>query len=186
MAFVLDRFAETWLPTVRQALLAPGELFSGLDRIAFYKDPVAYSVTICLVSSVIAFPFINVSAMFFFPIYAGIWLAVQWFWAAYLARAAQAAGSWLTTVNAFQIAAYAGTPLLLFSIPWLNIMAGIWALALCWLGLVRFAGVPSRKAAIIVAVPGVIVWLPLFVVAAKVLAFLPQLPAVLGGQQGGL
>ncbi len=184
MTFVLDRFSETWWPTFRAALLAPRALFAGLERIAFYKDPAAYSITICLISTVVAFPFINVSAMFFFPIYAGVWLAVQWLWAAYLARAAQAAGSWLTTVNAFQIAAYAGTPLVFFAIPWFNIVAGVWALGLCWLGLVEFAKVEPRRAAWIVLVPGVAVWLPLFVLAAKLFAFLPQLPAILGGQPG--
>ncbi len=184
MAFVLDRFSETWWPDVREALMHPRTLFAGLERIAFYKDPVMYSLTICLLSSVIAFPFIDVSAMFFFPVYAGIWLAVQWLWSSYLAHAAQRAGSWLTTVNAFQLTAYAGTPLMFFAIPWFNIVAGIWALYLCWLGLVEFAKVPPKKALWIVALPGVFVWLPLFVLAAKVFAFLPKLPAILGGQQG--
>jgi len=183
MAFESERLVATLFPTLQQVLLSPAAFFSSLQKTAYYKDTVLYILLLTLAGSIIGIPFASFSSLFLVPIFAFLWLGGLRLWAAIFGWAARRfAGARLTPVNAFMLVAYAFTPFLLFyAVPYFDIAAGIWSLALCAIGLVRFAQASANAAWAIVGVFFVLAS-PVFVIIAKGFALMPQLPQILGGR----
>ncbi|RME86750.1 MAG: hypothetical protein D6771_01350 [Zetaproteobacteria bacterium] len=183
--FSADRMMQTFFPTLAEVISKPVDFFKKMPRTAYYKDSLLYILIIFVLESVVAIPYSKFSLMFLLPAYAIAMLVWLWVWASLMGAFARSLGSWLTTVNAFQIAAYAATPWILAPWPWLTIPTMLWFVALNWLGLVHLGKLSASKAAIVAGILGIVLALPTGWAEMQIFHLMPKLPALLGGQPHG-
>lgn len=170
------RMMETLVPSCVSVLKEPRAFFRGLPPTAKYYGSVLILTAIAMVAGFIAYPFRDALMMFMFPV---VWVCLVMgllMWAHVVSWAISAfSDSRLVTSNAFAVLAFAAVPLVLAFIPWVGLAAAMWSIYLMWVGIAERGKVSAGLAAVLVAVP-VVLLLLLFV--AAVVSF-PQLAALL-------
>jgi len=164
---------ETFAAVVRDVVTGPGAFFEQMPKTETYGLAV-YVLTLTLAVPLLIGAMMTLGfSLFFAPLIWLFMLAATWFWAWYLAWAARVFGKReLSTPDAFQICAYANVPMLLVWVPVLNVVLGLWSLALEWFGLTRYAGVSSGTALLLLIIPMIVLMLSMtaLVVLVAVLA----------------
>jgi len=151
---------DSFISAVRDLVVAPGEFFKQMPNTEGYGPGIFFLTITLAVPLLIAAMMTLGFSLFLAPVIWLVMLASTWLWAWYLGWAVRVfAKKELSTINAFQICAYANAPMLLAWIPVLSFITGLWSLALEWLGLTRYAGVSSGTALLILLVPIVVLML---------------------------
>ncbi len=158
--FDRENAVESFVAAVRQVVIAPGAFFEGMPRAQGYGPSLIFlSIVLGVVILIYALMTMGV-ALLAAPLVWVLAIVATWLWAWYLGWAVRVfARKDLSTMDAFQICAYANVPVLIGWIPVLGLLSSLWSLALEWIGLTRFAGVSSGTALLILLVPLVLLML---------------------------
>ncbi|MDX8391584.1 MAG: YIP1 family protein [Mariprofundaceae bacterium] len=145
---------ETLIPTIRALLFQPREFFAAMPKAIFYRNGLFFVTVIVFALSFLSIPFHSMAMLFLVPVTWGTALIGMRFLGAYLRWAvATFAKTRLTSVNAFQICAYAFLPMLLSPLSWLGVVGLLWSIYLLWLGLVAHCRISAGAALTIVSIP---------------------------------
>jgi len=148
-----NRPGQTLLPAIKALLARPADFFAGMPFAVFYGNSIFLASIIIFILTFLAAPFYSLGVLFMLPATWGIVLIGMWVLAAYMRRAVKVAGGHLTTANAFQLSAYAFTPMMLAGLSWLGAVAFGWSMYLLWQGLVTYCRLKSGHAVAVMAVP---------------------------------
>ncbi|HKI61232.1 MAG TPA: YIP1 family protein [Mariprofundaceae bacterium] len=166
---------ESFAAAVRDVVVAPGLFFEQMPKTEAY-GPSVYFLSLTLAVPLLIGAMMTLGfSLFLAPFLWLVMLALTWLWAWYLSWAVKLFGKQaLSTPDAFQICAYANVPILLAWVPVLNVVLGLWSLALEWYGLTRYAHVSSGVALLILLVPMIILMLSMTVLVVLIAVFASQ------------
>ncbi|MDQ6988208.1 MAG: YIP1 family protein [Mariprofundaceae bacterium] len=152
--FEANRPAQTLISTVRSLFVQPRAFFADMPVAIFYRNSVFFVSIVVFVLSFLAIPFYGMMLLFLMPAIWGVVLIALRFLAAYLRWGVSIfAKKRLSTVNAYQLAAYAFLPMLFSACSWFGLAALLWSFYLLWLGLIANCRIKAGTALTIVAVP---------------------------------
>ncbi len=174
--FSANRPLASFLPAARGLIGGPRAFFEKMPRAIYYRDAMFFVSIVIFAFSFISVPFYSMLFLFLLPVTWGASLIGLWLWARYLRWAVKAsAGGKLSSVNAFQISAYAALPMALAAIPYVGALASLLNLYLIWQGLIGFCRIGAGKAAAILLVPVLVLAGSSMALAAMLVKLLPQL-----------
>jgi len=152
--FEANRPAQTLISTMRTLFVQPRAFFAAMPVAIFYRNSVFFVSIIVFALSFLAIPVYGMTMLFLLPATWGVVLIALRFLGAYLRWGVTTLGkARLSTMNAFQLAAYAFLPMLFSTLSWFGVVALLWSIYLLWLGLVAHCKIKAGTALTIVAVP---------------------------------
>jgi len=167
---------QSLLPALRDIVTSPKAFFSELPGAAFHSNSLFFASIIIFAATFIGVASYNLGMLFMIPVIWGLSLISLWLWSAYMSWAVKnLAKGKLTTANAFQISAYAATPMALATIPYIGAIAGLWNLYLLWVALVNRCKISSGMALTIIAVPTLMLAASFIALSGLLVQLFPQL-----------
>lgn len=184
--FSSDQWVDSYIGAVRDLVARPGKFFGGLPQATAYGPSLMF-LTVTLAVPLLIYALLSFGiALLIAPF---LWLLIvvsNWLWAWYLGWAVRSfTQQQLSTVQAFQICAYANAPMLLSWLPVIGVLITVWSVVLQWFGLTRSCNVGSGAAMAILLLPllvlsislGILIVL-LGIYAAQHGIQIPQMPQV--------
>lgn len=167
---------QTLFPTIKALLTRPRIFFEQMPRAIYRRDAIFFATIVIFGFSFLSVPFYSMLLLFLLPLTWGLALVGLWLWSQYLRWAVRTfTGSKLSMANAFQLSAYAALPMVLATIPYVGILAGLWSLYLLWLGLIGYCKISGGKAAMVLFVPLAVLAASTAVLVSMLMQALPQL-----------
>jgi len=152
--FEANRPAQTLISAIRALFVQPRAFFADMPVAIFYRNSVFFVSIIVFALSFLAIPFYGMMLLFLVPVTWGVVLIALRFLAVFLRWGVSTfAKKRLSTVNAYQLAAYAFLPMLFSACSWFGVVALLWSFYLLWLGLTANCRIKAGTALSIVAVP---------------------------------
>jgi len=174
--FESDNPFQTFIPAMRSVLSSPKVFFEQLKPAPFFSNALFFVSVIIFMSSFIGVIFHGFSMLFLLPVTWGLSLIGLFFWSTYMSWAVKTLSKGkLTKAHAFQISAYAASPLILSTIPVVGVIASLWNLYLLWLALIHRCKVKAGMAALIIAIPAVLFAASIFALLTLAFQMFPQL-----------
>ena len=177
--FEINRPLQTFIQAARGVLFSPKDFFSNVPPAAFYSNALFFAAAIIFISSFVGVPFRSMSLLFLLPLTCALSLLGLLAWSSYMSWAVKTlAKARLTQANAFQISAYAATPLAFSFVPYIGAITGLWNLYLLWTALINRCKVQPGMAMVIIVVPAIIFAVSMVAAWTLAIKVFPQLTQI--------
>lgn len=144
----------SFLAALKAVIMQPRAFFETMPFAVFYGGSLFYASIIVFILTFFSLPFYSLGMLFMLPFTWGSILIGMWLISAYMSWAVKAfGGSRVSPANAFQLSAYAFTPMMFAGLSWGGIAAFAWSMALLWIGLTTYCRIGSGRAIAVIAVP---------------------------------